>query len=349
MNKPVVVLADLDANYLIPLEDKLTEELYDQIDLEIITNKVYFEEYFFSPKKIDTLIVSSELFSYDLLRHNVSDFFVLTEDSADVGSSDNITRIFKYSSTKEIFNQIVYKNKEILNVQFSNKETQVITVISGIGGSGKTTVSMALCDSIARNHKRVLFISTDIMQGFSCYLQNQSELSNDIARAFRSADDNLYKNILPFLRHEKFTYLPPFARSIQSLGLKSEIYNRIVLAAKATKEYDYIVIDTDLNLDEAKADLIQKSDKTIIVVLQDSVATKKTDFLVKNIDCRNAEKFIFVCNKFRRDADNEYINSTVGQQFMIAEYIEELQGYKAYSLESYTELVGIKNLAYLFS
>ena len=34
MSKPFVVLADLDANYLVPLEDKLTEELYDQIRCE---------------------------------------------------------------------------------------------------------------------------------------------------------------------------------------------------------------------------------------------------------------------------------------------------------------------------
>ncbi len=349
MKKPIVILADLDANYLVPLEDKLTEELYDQIELEIITDREYFKAFFSTPKKIDTLIISSELFSRELMRHNITDIFVLTEDPEDVGSSENTTHIFKYSSTKEIFNQVLYKNKDILDVQFSNKETQVIVVTSGIGGSGKTTISLALCDSLAKSHKRVLYISTDIMQGFSYYIQNKTPLPNDVVRAFSGSNDTLYTRVLPYLRYEGFTYLPPFGRSIVSIGLDNSIYNRLITAAKEVKEYDYIVVDTDIQLDEAKGEMIQKADKVIVNVLQDAFSTYKTSFLVKNIDCRNTEKFIFVCNKFRRDVNNEYLSSDVGQQFMVAEYIDEVPLYKIHSLENFSELKGVRNLAYMFS
>lgn len=349
MNKPFVVLADLDANYLVPLEDKLTEELYDQIELEIITDKQYFDTFFSTPRKIDTLIICSSLFSQDLLRHNVTDFFVLTEDPSDTQSTDNVTRIFKYSSTKEIFNQVLYKNKEMLNVQFSHKETQVIVVTSGIGGSGKTTLSLALSESLARNHKRVLYISTDIMQGFSYYLQNKAALPNDIVRVFGAADDKLYSGVMPYLRNEGFTYLPPFSRSILSIGLDSKIYNRFIAAAKATKDYDYIVVDTDLNLDETKAEMVQNADKVIINVLQDAYSTYKTEYLVRNMDCRNNEKYLFVCNKFRRDVDNEYMASGIGQQFILTEYVEEVPLHKIHSLDSFADLSGIRNLAYIFS
>lgn len=349
MNKPFVVLADLDANYLVPLEDKLTEELYDQIDLEIITDKQYFDSFFSTPRKIDTLIICSSLFSQDLLRHNITDFFVLTEDPSDTKSTDNVTRIFKYTSTKEIFNQVLYKNEKMLNVQFSHKETQVIVVTSAIGGSGKTTLSLALSDSLARNHKRVLYISTDIMQSFSYYLQNKATLPNDVVRVFGCTDDKLYSGIMPYLRNEGFTYLPPFSCSILSLGLDSKIYNRIIAAAKATKDFDYIVVDTDLNLDETKAELVHNADKVIISVLQDEYSTYKTEYLVRNMDCRNTEKFLFVCNKFRRDVENDYMASDIGQQFIITEYIEELPVHRIHSLDCFSDLSGIRNLAYVFS
>lgn len=349
MNKPFVVLADLDANYLVPLEDKLTEELYDQIELEIITDKQYFDEFFSTPRKIDTLIICSSLFSQNLLRHNITDFFVLTEDANDIESSENITRIFKYSSTKEIFNQILYKNKEILNVQFSHKETEVIVVTSAVGGSGKTTLSLALCENLARNHKRVFYFSTDIMQGFAYYLQNKTALSNDIVRVFSESDEKLYSGVMPYLRNEGFTYLPPFSRNILSMGLENKIYNRLIEAVKSAKDFDYIVVDTDLNLDESKAEMIQKADKVIITVLQDAYSTYKTEYLVKNMDCRNNEKFVFVCNAFRRDIDNEYMLSSIGQQFIITEYVDELAAHKKHSLDSFAELTGIRNLAYIFS
>ena len=237
----------------------------------------------------------------------------------------------------------------MLNVQFSHKETQVIVVTSGIGGSGKTTLSLALSECLARNHKRVLYISTDIMQGFSYYLQNKATLPNDIVHVFASADDKLYLGIMPYLRNEGFTYLPPFSRSILSIGLESKIYNRLIAAAKMAKDYDYIVIDTDLNLDETKAELVQNADKVIINVLQDAYSTYKTEHLVRSIDCRNNEKFLFVCNKFRRDINNDYMVSDIGQQFILTEYIEEVPSHKIHSLDSFADLSGVRNLAYIFS
>lgn len=349
MNKPIVVLADLDANYLIPLEDKLTEELYDQIELEIITSQDYFNSYFSTPRKIDTLIISSDLYSQDLLRHNVMDIFVLTEEHAETPASDRITYIFKYSSTKEIFNQVLYKNKEMLDIQLNHKETQVVVVTSAIGGSGKTVLSLALASCLSQMHKRVLYISTDIIQSFPFYLTNKACLPNEIVRAFNEKDENLYRALKPYLRNESLFYLPAFSRDIMSLGMNNTIYNRIISAAKFSKEYDYIIMDTDANLDEAKAEIFQTADKVIVNVLQDAFSTYKTSYFVQNIDCRNSEKFIFVCNKFKRDSDNEYVASSLGQQFIITEYIDELPPYKVCSLDSFTELLGIKNLAYVFS
>ena len=87
----------------------------------------------------------------------------------------------------------------------------------------------------------------------------------------------------------------------------------------------------------------------IIVVLQDSYSVYKTEFLVRNIDCRDTEKFVFVCNKFRRDTDNDYLSSTIGQQFILTEYVEEVPAYKQHNIEIFADLKGIRNLAYLFS
>ena len=84
-------------------------------------------------------------------------------------------------------------------------------------------------------------------------------------------------------------------------------------------------------------------------MLQDEYSTYKTEYLVHNIDCRNTEKFVFVCNKFRRDIENAYMASQVGQQFIVTEYVDEVPLHKMYSLDSFVELTGIRNLGYIFS
>lgn len=50
MKKPVVVLADTDVKIIAPIEIKFLEEYDDKIDLQVITDKEYFDEYFSSPK-----------------------------------------------------------------------------------------------------------------------------------------------------------------------------------------------------------------------------------------------------------------------------------------------------------
>lgn len=349
MNRPVFVLADLDANYLIPLEDKLTEELCGQIDLEIITDKAYFDEFFSSPQKIDNLIISDALFSNEISRHNISNVFILSENSENQEALGNVTKIFKYSSTKEIYNQIIFKSKDIFDVKSVHKNTQLILISSALGGSGKTTLGIALSAALAKNHKRTLFISTDDIQSFAYYLQNKSPIANDIYKVASAQGRKLYSGIMPYVRNEGFSYLPPFSRNIASLGMTFDLYNNIVSAVKDSNEYDYIVVDTPIGFSSENAKMFESADKVVMVVLQDAYSTYQTEQLLQNMDCRNTEKFMFVCNKFRRDIPNDYINSAVGQQLVVAEYIEEVQSYKISSIESYLALSGVNNLAYFFS
>lgn len=344
MTKPCIVLADLDANYIVPLENKLVETFVDQIDLEIITDKEYYEWYFSSPRKIDTLIVSGTLYNVNLQRHNISDIFVLEENMDEPKYTDNVVPIFKYSSAKEIINQILYRSSQMLDIQFKDKETQLIVVTSPIGGSGKTTTSLSVARSLANAHKRVFYLSTDVVQSFSFYMENKNPLPIEFQHAFNQSDDILYKTIKPFLRKESFVYLPPLGRTTSSLGLDYQIYNRIIKAARKAKEYDFIIVDTDIQLDQYRAEMINNADKVIINVLQDRYATMQTEFLTRNIDCTNKEKFLFVCNKFRKEDCNEYQISEQGKQFAVSEYIVEVSGEHRFSIENFVNLSGVKNL-----
>lgn len=349
MNKPLVVLAETDAAYLIPLEDTVTEALSEQADIEVITDPGYFRTYFSSPKRIDSLIVSDALYSGDLHRHSITNIFLLTEEPNDPNPvPDNVTKIFKYSSTKEIFDQILYKNRELNVSQVRSRATQVIAVTSAAGGSGKTAVSMALALRLVKNHKHVLFISTDPMQGFSFFVTNQAPLPNDVFKAFSGDDAGLYTELRPYIRHEEINYIPPFPRDIHTYGFDFDIYNRMIAAIRATTDYDYIIVDMDMQLDEHRAALIRDADKVVLLVMQDKLTARKTSYLTQNLDCRDSEKFVFVCNRFKRDAVNYFMDSEAGHQFLITEYIEELQPFQTDTPEAFSEAAGIRNLAFLF-
>lgn len=71
MSKARVIIADTDINYIIPLQLKFAEEFFDAIDLEVISDRSYFEKLFAVPQKADILIVSEELYDSSLQRHRI--------------------------------------------------------------------------------------------------------------------------------------------------------------------------------------------------------------------------------------------------------------------------------------
>ena len=146
MAKPRIIIADTDVNYIIPLQLKFVEDFFEKVDLEIITDETYFEELFSTPQQIDILITSEELYTQSLLRHNITHVFLMTENQEeDLTSALNVNCIFKYTSIKEIFNEIIGKSEELFDVkQSSKKETEIILFYSANGGVGKTTVAMGV-------------------------------------------------------------------------------------------------------------------------------------------------------------------------------------------------------------
>ena len=116
MVKPRVIIADTDHNYIIPLQLKFVEDYFEEVDLEIITDAACFQAAFSTPQRADVLIISEDLYSLAIRRHNIAHIFLMTERYEEEQTEDlNLTRIFKYTSIKEIFNEITGKSANVLS------------------------------------------------------------------------------------------------------------------------------------------------------------------------------------------------------------------------------------------
>ena len=208
MSKPRIIIADTDISYIIPLQQKFIEEYFEKIDLEIISEPSYFEHFFASPQKADVLIVSEELYTPALQRHNIGSIFLMTEQYAENQMSEpNVNQIYKYTSIKEIFNAIIGKGTASLRVSnAATKETQIILVCSACGGVGKTTIALGISVCLNKNYKRVLYINAARLQSFQTMLSNVSPITaSDVYAKMASATDNVYSDIKHALRNEGFS------------------------------------------------------------------------------------------------------------------------------------------------
>ncbi len=350
MGKPRVIIADTDPGYIIPLQLKFAEEFFDQIDLEIITDKSYFEQLFSLPQKASILIVSEDLFDRSLQRHTVDNIFLMMEhDEEECTAELNISRLYKYTSVKEIFGEILGKSADALNIAKSTrKDPQIIVVTSACGGTGKTTLGLGLGVCLTRNYKRVLYINADRLQGFQYLLETHTPIySSDVYVNLPNAGKNSYNEVKHVIRSEVFNYLPPFKAALMSVGLTYKTFSNIAQGARQSGDYDFVIVDADSTFDEDKAELFGIADKVVLVTRQNRASVFATNQLVCNIMGINPEKYVFVCNDFDKEQDNALISPNITLQFAVNEYIEHFGRYDQMKYSDYARDKGIQKTAFL--
>lgn len=350
MARPRIIVADTDISYIIPLQLKFVEEFFEKIDLEIITDEAYFDELFATPQRVDILIVSEKLYSQTMQRHNISHIFIMNEQYEEDQTADlNVNRIFKYTSIKEIFNEITSKSADVLQTgKYTKPETQVVLFYSACGGTGKTTAAMGVSAALTKNYKRVLYINAAHLQVFQHMLKNHSAITAaDVYAKLASAGENIYSDIKYVIRKELFSYLPPFKAALMSLGLNYSIFEQIILSAKKSGDYDFIVVDTDVTFDEDKAALLNIADKVIVVVKQTPASVLATNILVSNINGSSADKYVFICNDFEKEEENALISPNVALKFSVSDYIDHFNHFAHMKPEVLSEESSIQRVTFL--
>lgn len=345
--KPRVIIADTDESYIAPLQLKFAKEFHDKIDLEIITQHEYFSNLFSRPQKVQILVISRELYDSAMLHHSIDHIFLMQEQYDEVTEEDpRVTRLFKYSSIKEIFNEIVGKSAEVFHVSTTKKkETQIVMVTSVAGGVGTTTVAMGIAASLVQNYKKVLYINASGLQTFQYRLKNPSVLSmQEVYASLSNPQGFTYEDIGYVIRKETFSYFPAFKAALISLGLDAAVYRRIAIAAKASSEYDFIIIDAESTFDEEKINLIDMTDKIVMVIDQSVKSVVATNLFLANINGVDFERYIFVCNRFRSDTYNALVTQNSHLRFRVNEYIDEFA--EEPECEELSKKVGIKKIAF---
>ncbi len=347
MAKPRVIIADTDEGYISTIQLKFVKEYFDKIELEIITDKEYFDELFSKPQKADILIVSEELYDVTLQKHNISNIFLMMEKEEEEQTGDlNVSRMYKYTSIKEIFNEITGKSSQTLNLdENEKKKTQVVLVTSAAGGVGKTTIALGISECLAKNYKRVLYINAGRLQAFQYMFENSAPIS--IGEVLSSGNDNIYWEIKHLIRNEHFSYLPQFKTSLLSMGVNFDIFEKIVQSAQESNDFDYIIVDSENAFDEYLTKLIDISDRVVVITSQAKKQLCYTNQFVNNINGVNGEKYLFLCNEFSREKNNYLVNNSENAKFRINEYIDYIDNMENMKISELAKVSGIMKSTFL--
>lgn len=348
MRKPRIVIIDDDFSYIIPLQAKFIYEFLDDVDLEIITDSQYYNEMFCSLQTIDVLIVGEKFFSVDLEKHEIENIFVLTEaENEEKKNVRNIHILYKYTNVKGIFLEIVGQSGLKIPIKNTQKKPEIIMITSACGGVGKTTIGLGIARALSDMYKRVLYIEASRMQSFQYYLKQREPIVNqNVYSMLTNPTIEVYQNIKSELRNETFTYLPPFKAPLMAYGIDYDVYGMIAKAARMSGDFDYIILDTDSTFDKAKAKMMSVVDRVLIVTAMKPSVVYATELLVANINGIASDKYLFICNQYKKQDGREFLTKE-NINFKMDEYVDDFVDYEKMSIKDFAMENSIRKIAFL--
>jgi septum site-determining protein MinD len=172
---------------------------------------------------------------------------------------------------------------------------KVITVTSGKGGVGKTTISANLAAALALLGKRVLIIDTDIgLRNLDIILGVHSVIVYDISDVYDGKID-LFDACFKCDQYGELYFLPA-CQTIDKEDINEEAFYSFVRTIKST--FDYVILDCPAGIGTGFKNAMRASDATITVVTPDYASIRDADrVLYYAEDLKITENYIII-NKF---------------------------------------------------
>lgn len=180
----------------------------------------------------------------------------------------------------------------------SIKPTSIISFLSGKGGSGKTTASLAMAKLLADVGFRILLVDFDFATSGASYFFSPrishlkriglSELIKKYSSKHNPKDSKEAFKDLVVTIDQNFDYIPSRTNLGEPFSFTTEINNKEFLLDRILrpmmtylgKEYDYILIDNQAGYTNSSAAGAKVADKAVIVSESDRISSDAVDNLI---------------------------------------------------------------------
>ena len=248
------------------------------------------------------------------------------------------------------------KEERAASVQRKKRGSEVILMHGSCGGAGKTAVALGIACCMSRVGRKVFYIDAEHMQDFQVYMTSQKTLSKEALMCLQSNPGDIYEKMKNFFVREGFAYLPASPRYLQFYNIGMDAYFNLIRGAKASGDYDYVIVDTDSGFGNIKANLFSIADRAVIVSRSGLEGDARLALLHEMLDSEsNTDQILYVRN-FVEDSSEDSFGAgkeqlfpekaagllTAGGEQDISVAIEK--GAEPRSLADLTKIVGIWEL-----
>ena len=180
---------------------------------------------------------------------------------------------------------------------------EVITITSGKGGVGKSTVTANISISLAKLGKKVVAVDFDIgLRNLDMILGLENRIVYDIVDVMEN-NCNLAQAIIKDKRVHNLHFLPASQTKDKNV-LNKEKVEKLINGLK--KEFDYILIDSPAGIESGFEHSIYLADRALIITTPEISSVRDADRVIGIIDAKSkkaqegeeVQKDI-ICNRIR--------------------------------------------------
>ncbi len=161
---------------------------------------------------------------------------------------------------------------------------EVITVTSGKGGVGKSTLSANLSVGLAEAGKKVIAVDFDIgLRNLDMILGLENRIVYDVIDVMEGRC-NLPQALINDKRSKNLYFLPASQTSDKNILEKDKVAK---LIEDLKKEFDFIVLDSPAGIESGFEHSIFLADRAIVVTTPDVSAVRDADRVIGIIDAKS--------------------------------------------------------------
>ena len=253
------------------------------------------------------------------------------------------------------------KEKRAASDPGKKRGPEVILMHGSCGGAGKTAVALGIACCMSRMRRKVLYVDAEYMQDFQVYMASRKTLSKEALMCLQSNPADIYEKMKRFISREGFAYLPASPRYLQLYNVGMDAYFNLIRGAKASGEYDFIIVDADNSFGNVKATLFSIADRDVIVSRSGPEENARLAVLHEILDSEsNTGQVLYVRNfaeeSFRESSENNFgsrrgepalkkknVHKPAGEEQETSAVIERTAELR--SLADLSKIAGIRELA----
>lgn len=280
MVKKQLILADRDELYLTNLSNYFMEK-NPQLEQNIFTKKEKLIDYLENGGSADILAVD-ESFADAKLQALAADMTKIVLSSS-MEPVEGYEVVKKYQKSESLLNEILLKYAESTgktDVIRGKSNTRAVAFYSPAGGTGKTTLSLAMASACGAAGLRTFYLNLEEIDSVKGTLAPSAGTLSDVFLALKTKGMNVGVKLAACAVQERtggFYYLSGVESISEYEEITGDEIRRLVETICSLSEYDVVIIDVTSSFSEKTLAVLNEADIVFVPVLSEENSIAKVN------------------------------------------------------------------------